>query len=197
MKLYGSTASPYVRLCRLAAEARALDLPFEVVNPIKDDDFRRTNPLAKVPALKLDDGTLLPDSGTILRFLDEQGEAESLYTRSGMRRFETDALVAVSMGVLDLAVAWLLEARRPETERSPSWQDRRRAGVAAGLDEMNAAAADLPDDAGMADLAFGATCDWLSFRQPDLEWRDRQSLAVRVDREVAGPRFQATDPRAG
>ena len=197
MKLYGSLASPYVRLCRLAADARGLDLSFEVVNPLTDDDFRRTNPLARVPALKLDDGTLLPDSGTILRFLDEQGEAAPLYARSGLRRHETDALVGIAMGVLDLAVAWLLEARRPETERSPGWQDRRRRGVQAGLDAMDEAANGLPEDAGMADLAFASACDWLSFRQPDLHWRDREALAVRVDRELGTPRFQATDPRAG
>ena len=197
MKLFGSLASPYVRLCRLAADARGIDLPFEVVNPLQDDDYRRTNPLARVPALKLDDGTLLPDSGTILRFLDEQGEAESLYLRGGLRRYETDALVGVATGVLDLAVLWLLEARRPETERSPSWQDRRRRGVHAGLDAMEAAARDMPEDAGLADLAFASACDWLSFRQPDLDWRDREALAVRVDRELGTPRFLETDPRAG
>ena len=195
MKLYGSLASPYVRLCRLAADARGVAVDFRVTNPLEDEAFRRVNPLGKVPALVLEDGTLLPDSGVILRCLDERGDQPSLYTRGGLARHETDALVSLSVGVLDLGVAWLLEHRRPEAERSESWQARRREGMAAGLRAMDEAARGLPEDAGLADLAFAAACDWLAFRQPEVDWRSREALTARVDRELATERFRATDPR--
>lgn len=196
MKLYGSLTSPYVRLCRLVADARGLtEVELVVTDVFAEEGYRAINPLGKVPALTARDGTLLPDSGVIARYLDTLGEAPSLYERGGMARHRADAFVALCTGVLDLGVANLLERRRPEGERSPSWLERRRAGIDAGLAELAAQAEDLPEEAGVADLALGTALDWLAFRMPEVAWRDAPALADRADRVLAGEAFAATDPR--
>lgn len=197
MELHGSPTSPYVRFCRVAAMARGLELPLTPANPYEDEGLRRLNPLGRVPAMRLEDGLALTDSGAIVRHLDERGDAPSLYTRGGLARHETDAHACLAMGVLDLGVAWFMEAnKRPEAERSPAWQERRLTGMRAGLAAMGAVAAGLPDDAGAADLAFAVCCDWLAFRMPQVDWRVHAGLAARVDARLALPAFAATDPRA-
>ncbi|WP_051881440.1 glutathione S-transferase family protein [Parvularcula oceani] len=199
MKLYGSLTSPYVRLCRLAAERRGLSDRITLVqtDPYKDRAFRRVNPFAKVPALVLDDGTALYDSGVILRYLDTLGGTPSLYEVPPYPRHVADSYVALATGTLDVGVAWLLEDRRPEGERSGSWQSRRLAGVEAGLEAMAEAEARLPESAGLVDIAFAVTLDWLAFRLPSVEWQRHEGLAQRAGRLLATAPFAATDPRKG
>ena len=196
MELYGSLTSPYVRLCRVAAIMRGLDLPLVQANPYEDEGLREVNPLGRVPALTLGDGFALTDSGAILRYLDEHGEGAPLYTRGGLERYQTDAHVSLAMGVLDLGVAWFMEQnKRAEGERSAFWQQRRLDGVAAGLAAMDAAARGLPEDAGLVGPAFAVTCDWLAFRIPQAGWRQHEALAARVDAALAEPALAETDPR--
>ena len=197
MELYGSLTSPYVRLCRVVALLRALDLPLTPANPYEDEGLRRVNPLGRVPALRLASGLALTDSGAIVRYLDEQGDAPSLYTRGGLARHETDAHVSLAMGVLDLGVAWFMEQnKRGETERSPDWQARRLTGVRAGLAAMDGAARGLPEDCGLVGLGFAVTCDWLAFRMPgEARWRQHEALTALVDAHLAEPALARTDPR--
>ena len=196
MELYGSLTSPYVRLCRVVAALRGLDLPLVQANPYEDEGLRAVNPLGRVPALRLDDGLALTDSGAIIRYLDERGEGASLYERGGTARHETDAHVSLAMGVLDLGVAWFMEQnKRSGGERSAWWQQRRLDGAAAGLAAMDEAARGLPEDAGLTGPAFAVTCDWLAFRMPQVDWRRHEALAALVDAQLAEPALAETDPR--
>ena len=75
MKLYFSQTSPYARKVRLAAERLGLTDRIELVpavtTPIAEDaGLAAVSPLAKIPALVLDDGTALFDSRVILEYLD-------------------------------------------------------------------------------------------------------------------------------
>ena len=61
MKLYGTPISPFTRKAMIIAHELGLKLD---VLPRPDDAeaFRRINPLGKIPALVLDDGSALFDS---------------------------------------------------------------------------------------------------------------------------------------
>src|SRR5262252_6945936 len=75
LTLRSSPASPFVRKIRIAANVLGLDRdiavePADTMNP--SDSVRRQNPLGKIPALVLEDGTVLFDSRVILEYLDHR-----------------------------------------------------------------------------------------------------------------------------
>lgn len=71
MKLYSVGLSPYASRVRLAIYAKAL--PVEVLSPptsgTKSPEYLAINPLGKIPALVLGDGTVIPESDTIVEYL--------------------------------------------------------------------------------------------------------------------------------
>ena len=69
MKLYYSPTSPYARKCLVLAIEKSLVNQVELVNLSPWDNLNnllQVNPLCKVPALELDDGSALCDSPLIL-----------------------------------------------------------------------------------------------------------------------------------
>src|ERR1700759_828996 len=116
MKLYTNAASPFARKCRIVAHE--LDLKLEEIRtlPFNDPDFRRINPLGKIPALVLDDGSVLIDSPVICEYLNHKGGGKFF---PGMHLFKDPAarwkslgLQALGDGLADAAVAYVVEGRQ-------------------------------------------------------------------------------------
>ena len=61
MKLFFSPTSPFVRKVRICAIELGVDNQLELTasNAFAEDGLREVNPLSKVPALLLDDGSVL------------------------------------------------------------------------------------------------------------------------------------------
>jgi glutathione S-transferase len=73
MKLRYSATSPYVRKVMMVIHERGLSDKVELENTdawSPTTDLPSTNPLGKVPALELADGTALFDSRVIVDYLD-------------------------------------------------------------------------------------------------------------------------------
>src|SRR5262249_60694720 len=75
LKLRRSPTSPFVRKIRIAASVLGLERdieldPADTMNA--SDSVRQQNPLGKIPALVLEDGTVLFDSRVILDYLDHR-----------------------------------------------------------------------------------------------------------------------------
>ena len=101
MILIGRYLSPFVR--RVAATMHIYEPPFEhrPFSVVGEDrpKIRDVNPLSRVPALILDDGETLIDSGAILDYLDEQaGPERALTPASGGERRRVLKLMAVAVG---------------------------------------------------------------------------------------------------
>ena len=73
MKLYSVDLSPFAARVRTLVYAKRLDLPC-VAPPggVGSDEYRRVNPTGKVPALLLDDGSVLPESTVICEYLEDR-----------------------------------------------------------------------------------------------------------------------------
>jgi glutathione S-transferase len=71
MKLYSNDLSPYAARARMAVYAKSL--PVQILAPpgggTKTPEFLAINPMGKIPALVLDDGTVIPESDTIVEYL--------------------------------------------------------------------------------------------------------------------------------
>jgi glutathione S-transferase len=73
MKLYSRDLSPFAARVRLAIYAKSL--PVEIHEPpggTGSPDYRALTPIGKVPSLVLDDGTVLPESDTIMEYLADR-----------------------------------------------------------------------------------------------------------------------------
>jgi glutathione S-transferase len=172
MKLYSSPTSPYVRKVRVVAIEKGLADRIEVVdaNPWPEPAIvAAVNPLGKVPALVGDDGIVLYDSPVICEYLDSLVPAAPLIPRSGAARWQVLRCQALCDGILDAAVAIVLERRRPEAERSAAAQQRGvqaiRRGVAAAAAEIRPAG--QPFD--LAQISIAVTLGYLEFRLADLD----------------------------
>ena len=136
MILVGQYDSPYVR--RVAVSLHVLGMPFtrDTRSVFGDAAAIRTiNPLGRVPALILDDGEVLFDSGAILDHLDEvAGPGRALLPASGVARRQALRAIGAATGGMDKAVAIVYERfLRPTAAQHQPWLDRCQIQVAEAL----------------------------------------------------------------
>jgi glutathione S-transferase len=159
MILRSTPASPFVRKVRIASSLLGLDGKIDVRGVDLDDDsdsIRVQNPLGKIPALVLEDGTTLYDSRVILEYLDYVAGGGRIIPRDPDRRFKALRLQALCDGILDASVLLVYENRyRPAEKRVQGWVDRQEAKVARALAALEAAppALDKLPDVGQIALA--------------------------------------------
>ncbi|MEK7246299.1 MAG: glutathione S-transferase family protein, partial [Pseudomonadota bacterium] len=101
--------------------------------------IRAVNPLGRVPALILDSGETLIESGAILDYLDETaGPARALVPPQGAERREVLKLVAFATGAAEKAAALAYEIqRRPKQLIYPEWAEKLQGQARAGLAELD------------------------------------------------------------
>jgi len=142
MLLIGRDLSPYTR--RVVVSMAVLGLPVERLPLATSTDMaeiRTINPLGRVPALRLDDGTVLIESGAILDFLDQiVGPDRALVPASGEARWRVLRHCALLTGVLDKGVAAFYERdRRPSDKIHMPWvslvEEQLLGGLAAAEEE--------------------------------------------------------------
>jgi len=92
MKLYNNDGSPFAARVRMLLRARNTQV--ELVKPAAD--YRAIAPIGKIPALQLDDGTLLPESEVICGYLDATLSGPSLYLDTPEARARVTLMVRLS-----------------------------------------------------------------------------------------------------
>ena len=202
MKLLYSPASPYARKVLVLAHETGLFARLDVVaagaSPTAPSaEVAAHNPLGKIPALVLDDGTALYDSRVICEYLDGLSAGPRLFPEGAAR---WDALVrqALADGLLDAALLTRYErAMRPEPLRWDAWDAGQIGKITAALDRIEILVADMPVlDIGT--VAIACALGYLDFRFPDLAWRDgRPAAAAWYAVFAARPAMAATAPPKG
>ncbi|MHA1166163.1 MAG: glutathione S-transferase family protein, partial [Alphaproteobacteria bacterium] len=137
MILTGQLDSPFVRRVAIALHIYRLQFEHNVISAYDDfDELLALNPLGKVPALQLDDGTVLADSTLILDYLDQlAGDGKSLWPASLDARAGVLAHVGVAMGLAEKAVEFRSETvRRPSDKIDQPRVERILAQINAALD---------------------------------------------------------------
>ncbi len=174
MKLYIAPPSPFARKCRIVVREKGLTDRVEevLVNPYESPEaLLAVNPIAQVPALLTDDGEAILDSPVICEWLDRQGADPVLLPVDGRERWRVKRIEGLASAVLEMGVKLLLETRRPESERSPSWMTRWTENMGRALDALEAAdIAAEPLDMGV--ITAGCAVTWLDFRHPDYDWKN-------------------------
>ena len=202
MKLIGSLASPYVRKVRVVLAEKKLDYGFELDNVWgAETTVHLSNPLGKVPCLVMEGGEAVFDSRVIVEYVDTLSPVGRLIPERGRERAEVRTWEALADGVLDAAVLVRLETTlRPAEQQSAAWVERQMGKVHAGLAVMSANLRESPWCKGnhytLADIAVGCALGWLSFRFPDIAWRDDYpNLAKLFDKLSERQSFKDTVPQ--
>ena len=201
MKLLGSVPSPYTRKVRIVLAEKKIDCDFEIVdvNP-PENPVNAHNPLGKVPAVLLDDGTALYDSRVIVEFLDNVSPISRLIPDDNRERVAVRRWEALADGGLDAGLLIRYESLRPKEEQSRAWAEKQSGKLKRGLAAIAAELGDRPwchgDRYSLADIAVGCCLGWVEFRKPGgIEWRgEYANLARHYDKLMERPAFADTAP---
>lgn len=201
MILRHSPTSPYVR--KVSAAAIELGLDGQITRKPTDPwdpqgDLPNDNPLGKVPALILDDGTVLYESALICEYLDSLHDGDKLFPASGAARWNALKLHALGDGVIEAAVLRLIEnMRRPKELYWADWEARQNDKIARALDSLEAGAGRIEDGLTIGQITIGCALGYLDFRFPDDDWRAaRPRLAAWYEAFSQRPSLRDTVPRA-
>ena len=197
MILRSSPASPFVRKVRIAAAVLGLADKIDVrETDLNDpaDPIRVQNPLGKIPALILDDGTIYYDSRVILEVLDHLAGGGRIIPREPKARFAALRLQALCDGILDASVLLVYESRyRPADKHVQVWVDRQADKVARGLEALEAAPPTLGPVPDVGQIALACVLGYRDLRF-DGSWRkDHPRLLAWHDKFASQvPAFAAT-----
>ena len=174
MRLSHSAASPYVRKVNACAIARGLDgrIERDTTNPhASPPELLRANPLSKVPALLLDDGTALYDSPVICEYLDSLGDAPPLFPPPGPARWAALRQQALADGILDACVPRRREMGLPPDEGRTAFIARQREAVARAVDALEGEAEFFGHLRTIGEVSVGCALGYLDFRFAAEPWR--------------------------
>lgn len=142
MILRSSPPSPFGRKVKLALGILGLenDVTIEKADPTDgNDSIRRQNPLGKIPALIIEDGTVLYDSPVILEYLDQRAGGAKIIPQDANARIKALTLQALCDGILDAGILLVYEGRwRPVEKHEQKWIDYQTEKVKRALDVLEA-----------------------------------------------------------
>lgn len=199
MILHSSPASPFGRKVKIAASVLGLIDQITVVaaNTLDPDDPIRTlNPLGKIPALVLDDGSVVYDSAVIVEYLDTISPSAKVIPAERKSRFDALTLQALADGVMDAALLQVYETRfREEARREPKWIEHQSGKVQRGLDALEIHVPHLSPVPIIGAISVACALGYLDLRF-GTDWREgRPRLAAWLDDFAARyPSFGATIP---
>ncbi len=200
MKLYIATPSPFARKARIALLEKQIAHQIIIDNPWQPGSaVKEINPLAKVPALVLDDGRVVHDSKVIFEYLELEKPGHVPENKDD--KITHRLTEAVADGICDAVVMTFLENQRPEASRSQFWLSRQAHKIRAGVSELEQRL--LPSGSftalsfGLAEIAAGCALGYIDLRYPNYEWRaEAPGLQDLFERLMQRESFQLTVPAA-
>ena len=178
MKLMHAAASPYARKAWATAIELGLGAELEIVPtavaPGKDNSeyTSKINPLTKIPAMELEDGSVLYDSTVICEYLDARAGGGRLIPAGGEARWRVLTQHALAQGMTDAALLIRYETfLRPEEARWDTWLESQRQKIKAGLQWFENNPDSLEGPLNLAQIALGVLLGYLDFRFGDDPWR--------------------------
>lgn len=203
MKIYYTPTSPFVRKVLVCARELGLAdrIETELLRPSPtkaDPTLSKANPLNKIPALVLEDGSTLYDSPVICEYLATLAPERALVASSGPERWRVLRLQALCDGVLDAGILHFYEkAHRPSNLWWDPWLEGQREKALQGLDALESEVAHFGKSVDLAQICAGVTLGWLEFRNVFGDIRaNRRKLFHWYDEFAKRPSMAETVPHA-
>lgn len=182
MKLLGTNTSPYVRKARLVLLEKNIPHTY-LIDPPREpgSQVARANPLARIPALILDDETCIFDSPVIAEYADTLNDAPILIPRTdALARMRVKRWEALADGIMDSAVVVRTESMRPpsnqevaklEADNITRHNDAITRALAYASGQLGQRAWCEGSSITLSDLALVSALIYLNLRQPERDWR--------------------------
>ncbi len=203
MRLYHTPTSPFVRKVMLVAHEVGLISKIETIflrpTPLKADaTLSKDNPLSKIPALILDDGTALFDSAVICEYLDSLHTGRKLIPASGAQRWQVLKVQALADGIVEAGIlTFYEESMRPKELQWEAWLQGQSEKARQALDALDQTAASFGPEIDLGQISAAATIGWLEFRNRFGDIRaGRSKLFAWYDEFQRRPSMIATAPHA-
>lgn len=197
MILFSSPASPFGRKVKIATAILGLSDRIKV-EPTDTSDashpLRKHNPLGKIPALLLEDGSTLFDSRVIVEYLDHLAGSGRIIPSEPKARFAALRLQALCDGINEAALLQVYEGRyRPDHLRHQPWLDLQAGKVARALDALEQAPPALSATPDIGQITLACALGYLDLRFEG-RWRAQYPKLVQwlADFEAKVPSFAAT-----
>jgi glutathione S-transferase len=166
---YGAL-SPYVRKVMVVAHETGAIERIKLTSVKTQEEPERIvpfNPLGKIPALVLDDGSVIFDSPVICEYLDAEFGERRLLPAAGARRWRIMTRAALADGLLDAGILVRHERLRPAERQSQDWIAKQLGKIFAGLDALERDAASFNGTLDMGQIAVGCALGYLPLRIPE------------------------------
>ena len=175
MILIGQFDSPFVRRVGIALTIYGFAFEHRPWSVFGDaGKIAPYNPLRRVPALVLEGGETLIESGAILDHLDERaGPDRALIARSGEARRRDLLTISLATGLADKAVSLFYE-KMLHAEQSDAWVSRCRIQIGAVLEALEARRSACQttwwfgETIGHADIAVAAVLRFVTEAHPGI-----------------------------
>jgi glutathione S-transferase len=179
--LRSSPPSPFGRKIKIAAAVLGLTdrIKIEMTDTNDPSDtIRKQNPLGKIPALILEDGSALFDSPVILEYLDMLAGGGKILPREGTPRWDVLRLHAIADGIMDAGILLVYEKRfRPEEHWVAKWTDYQSEKITRTLDVLEAAPPTLGATPNMGQIGLACALGYLDLRFEG-KWRAKYPKLV-------------------
>ena len=191
MRLYVSARSPFVRevlvaLCELGLAGAVELVPVLVRMDQPNETVLATNPLGKIPALILEDGSAVCGTLPIIDELDRRADGHLLPTARVERSWHLRHQ-AVSHGLLEVLVLWRNERDKPPAQQTAGWLANFEIKTANTLDALERTIPEIDATAfGLAHVSLAALAFYLDFRFAALDWRATRPRLAAWAAQVGG-----------
>jgi glutathione S-transferase len=200
MKLSFTPGSPFARKVRIIAIETGLIKDIELVTtsvaPAAPnlDYTRSTTPLRKVPALTLDDGSVILDSFVIAEYLDDLGGGK-LMPASGPARWKVKTEHSLLQGMTDSMLLCRYEYNvRPKELQWKQWYEDHWDRAWGGMTRFENQPDVLSRPLDITQIALHCVLQYADFRFPTCEWRKAfPQLHAFHDRLLTRESFSSTE----
>ena len=200
MRLMHGKMSPFVRKVMIAAIEKGLEKQIELVptavgaGKINPDLFK-INPIGKIPALVLDDGSAVYDSLVICDYFDSLAPAPRLVPTETSARLAVLRLNAIADGLLTAGVLYKGELSRPPERQWPEWLEAQGAKTRKCVAALDGEIAKAGQELNVGTIAAICAIGWVDFRAPEITWRsDYPKLAAWFDEQSKRDSVARTKP---
>jgi len=170
-----SYGSPFVRKARICTAIKGLEDQIRFIDPEQDksrnEALRAANPLQKIPAARMPDGTLIFDSRVICEYIDQLRPEPRLFPLPGPDRWRTLTLASLADGIMDATVLVLYERRfRPEEKWHQEWVDKQQAKIDTALAYLETHIPSWSEQPDYGHITLACALGFLDHRQAG-KWR--------------------------
>jgi len=116
--LYNGPSSPFGRKTKITSLVQEISLEEKIINVYESDFLDKHSPLRKIPALVINDLTII-DSDNICLYLDSISKKETLFPKKSY--WKIMSMTSIANGLMESVLERRMESIRPDNEKSKNF----------------------------------------------------------------------------